>query len=222
MTNSLPIPTDWNNQLAAHNGHLLQSRPWGELKSSFGWTAHRIQTGDAAAQILFKRLPLGFTIAYIPKGPVTDGNNPLQCRKLLDAIHAEAKQRHTVFLKIEPDVEQRGRNEISVQAPNVYHGFAFRDESTTFDTLALSVDGPLLEELYLDIRRGLEIEAAGGPRVKVLRVSLVDCAIEGPASGGPWRATVTWIFRTPAGSTRPTSSFRETATERSVRRSSRS
>ena len=81
-----------NNQIAPHNGHLLQSRRWGDLKINFGWGAQRIQTGDAAAQILFKRLPLGFTIAYVPKGPLVDWQNSEQCQTLLEAIHIAAKK----------------------------------------------------------------------------------------------------------------------------------
>ena len=61
-----------------------------------------------------------------------------------------------------------------------------------FDTLARSVDGPLLETLYLDIRRGLELEDAGGPRVRVLRVSLVDCAVLQADEAGV-RARVVWV-----------------------------
>lgn len=99
-------PADWNTQLTTHNGHLLQSWSWGELKSNFGWTAHRIQTNNAAAQILFKQLPLGFTIAYIPKGPMVNWQNSEQCETLFETIHATAKKQRAVFLKIEPDIWQ--------------------------------------------------------------------------------------------------------------------
>ena len=72
--------TDWNHFLAQHpNAHLLQTGEWGELKSAFGWKPIRIVTGDVGVQILFRQLPLGFTIGYIPKGPV--------CRNPLSAMH---------------------------------------------------------------------------------------------------------------------------------------
>jgi lipid II:glycine glycyltransferase (peptidoglycan interpeptide bridge formation enzyme) len=99
-------PTTWDNFITAHYGHLLQTWAWGQLKAGFGWTPHRLQVGGAAAQILFKRLPLGLTIAYIPKGPVLDWENPGQCRMLLDAVHAEARKRRAIFLRIEPHIEQ--------------------------------------------------------------------------------------------------------------------
>jgi lipid II:glycine glycyltransferase (peptidoglycan interpeptide bridge formation enzyme) len=63
--------TDWNHFLAQHpNAHLLQTGEWGELKSAFGWKPLRIASEESGAQILFRRLPLGFTIGYIPKANV--------------------------------------------------------------------------------------------------------------------------------------------------------
>lgn len=101
---STRTPTQWNTYLTAHNGHILQSWTWGELKSHFGWTPQRVQVDGAAAQILFRRLPLGWTIAYIPKGPIVDWQNADQCRALFSTIHTEARKRRAVFLKIEPHV----------------------------------------------------------------------------------------------------------------------
>ena len=95
-------PAQWDDFIANHAGHLLQSWAWGELKSHFGWSVVRVQVAEAAAQILFRRLPLGRTIAYIPKGPVVNWTEPEQCQALLATIHAEAKKRQAIFLKIEP------------------------------------------------------------------------------------------------------------------------
>ncbi len=50
--------------------HLLQTSMWGDLKCQFGWRPIRVANDSDGAQILFRNLPLGFTIAYIPKGPV--------------------------------------------------------------------------------------------------------------------------------------------------------
>jgi lipid II:glycine glycyltransferase (peptidoglycan interpeptide bridge formation enzyme) len=102
-------PTEWEAYLAAHHGHLLQSWAWGELKSQFGWSATRVQTENAAAQILFRRLPLGLTLAYVPKGPVVDWANGDQCRALFATLHAEAKKQRAILLKVEPDVWSPGQ-----------------------------------------------------------------------------------------------------------------
>ena len=138
MTNSSPTPTNWNTQLTAHNGHLLQSEAWGQLKSNFGWTAHRIQTDNAAAQILFKQLPLGFTIAYIPKGPMVDWQNSEQCNTLFAAIHATAKKHRAIFIKVEPDVWHS--TELSVPATNFLTQSGFTPADTIQPQSTIVID----------------------------------------------------------------------------------
>lgn len=95
---------EWNTVLEKHpTAHLLQSGEWGELKSAFGWDPVRIFSGGTGAQILFRRLPLGLTFAYIPKGPVTvDGSAKADIRfwKEVDAL---CRSRKAIFLKVEPN-----------------------------------------------------------------------------------------------------------------------
>ena len=91
---------DWNQFLQQFpNAHLLQTGKWGELKSAFGWEAVHVVNGNIGAQILFRKLPLGFTIAYIPKLAVSDAISE-EFWKEVDSI---CKKRRAVFLKIEPD-----------------------------------------------------------------------------------------------------------------------
>ncbi len=95
----------WNQFIQNHpNVHLLQTGEWGELKSAFGWDAVRITNGEVGAQILFRRLPLGFTIAYIPKGPVCSGLSSVVSEPFWNEIDSICKQYHAVFLKVEPDM----------------------------------------------------------------------------------------------------------------------
>ncbi len=89
----------WNKFLSDHpEAHVLQSAAWGELKSSFGWFPVRLQRGSCGAQILFRRLPLGLTVAYIPKGPVGEG-----WKALWPEVDAVCRKNHAIFLKVEPD-----------------------------------------------------------------------------------------------------------------------
>ena len=93
----------WRDFVAAHpNLHLLQTAEWGELKSAFGWKPVRIINGDVGAQILFRKLPLGFTIGYIPKVAISDQSsvNSDQFWKEVDAV---CKRHHAIFLKLEVD-----------------------------------------------------------------------------------------------------------------------
>ncbi|MBL7164363.1 MAG: peptidoglycan bridge formation glycyltransferase FemA/FemB family protein [Anaerolineales bacterium] len=94
----------WDRFLSQYpNAHLLQTSAWGELKTSFGWDAARITTGDTGAQVLFRRLPLGFSLAYIPKGPV---GAYADWDTLWPDVDALCRQRRAVFLKLEPDLWQ--------------------------------------------------------------------------------------------------------------------
>ena len=79
--------------------HLLQLPEWAELKSHFGWQSQVFNTQTATAQVLFRSLPLGFTIAYLPKGPV--GSNWSSLWPLIDQ---ECRERKSVFLQVEPDI----------------------------------------------------------------------------------------------------------------------
>ena len=94
--------TEWNQYLQSHpNAHLLQTGEWGELKSGFGWEPVRMISGVMGVQILFRKLPLGFTIGYVPK-PMLDkqffGNN-----SFWEELDSVGKRYHAIFLKIEPD-----------------------------------------------------------------------------------------------------------------------
>ncbi|NOZ06111.1 MAG: peptidoglycan bridge formation glycyltransferase FemA/FemB family protein [Chloroflexi bacterium] len=90
--------------------HVLQSFLWGEFKSRWGWTTSRfVMRRDgkpvAAAQIL--RRPIGrsgWAVGYVPKGPLTDHDNPALFAETLAAIEQTARRQRCIFVKIDPDV----------------------------------------------------------------------------------------------------------------------
>ena len=57
---------------------------------------------------------------------------------------------------------------------NLYSAFDARNENDIYDALATSVDGPLLQQLYLNIRRGLEVEEEGGAATRVRTVTILE------------------------------------------------
>jgi hypothetical protein len=57
---------------------------------------------------------------------------------------------------------------------NVYRAFDRRDESLVYDRLALSISGDLLTDVYLQVRRSMELENQGGARVKVDEVDVLE------------------------------------------------
>jgi peptidoglycan pentaglycine glycine transferase (the first glycine) len=92
-------PAQWEEFTTQHPEiHLLQSRPWGDLKEAFGWRAARVGKDDAGVQILLRRIVPGISMAYIPKGPAG-----MQWEVLSAEVDALCKRRGIAFLKIEPD-----------------------------------------------------------------------------------------------------------------------
>ena len=55
---------------------------------------------------------------------------------------------------------------------NVYRAFDFREEEDVYDKLALNVDGSLLTDIYLQNRKSMLIEQAGGAQAKVTQIQV--------------------------------------------------
>ena len=55
---------------------------------------------------------------------------------------------------------------------NVYRAFDFREEEDVYDKLALSVSGDLLTDIYLQNRRSMAIQQAGGAQAKIKEVAV--------------------------------------------------
>ncbi len=106
---------------ASASASLLQSYRWGEFKRASGWTPVRLALGEVqsskfkvqspglAAQVLFRsvpRLPLPISVAYIPRGPVdiSPDVDKEQEAAFWRKVHASARKRGAIFLKVEPNV----------------------------------------------------------------------------------------------------------------------
>jgi len=63
---------------------------------------------------------------------------------------------------------------------NVYRAFDYHSESDIYDTLARSVHGELLADLYLKIKQGLIMQEQGGAVARVQAVKVVKTE---PAQG---------------------------------------
>jgi hypothetical protein len=61
---------------------------------------------------------------------------------------------------------------------NVYRAFDFREEEDVYDKLALSVSGDLLTEVYLQSRKSMIIEQAGGAQAKVKQVEVLETDVK--------------------------------------------
>jgi lipid II:glycine glycyltransferase (peptidoglycan interpeptide bridge formation enzyme) len=94
--------------------HILQSGEWGELKSSFGWQPVRIVANEGGAQILFRRLLLGMTLAYIPRGPIGR-----LTQEFWYEVDRACHHKRAIFLKIELDELESSGNTNMLNALNI-------------------------------------------------------------------------------------------------------
>ena len=61
---------------------------------------------------------------------------------------------------------------------NVYRAFDFRQEEDVYDKLALSVEGDLLADMYLQNRKSFAVKKAGGAQAKVNEVEVLETHAE--------------------------------------------
>lgn len=87
---------------------LLQSYKWSNIKQNWGsvHTAVLDEQGNmaGAALMLIKRLPGGFSMCYIPRGPIMDYHNQELVKFYMDELKKEAKKHKALFIKMDPPV----------------------------------------------------------------------------------------------------------------------
>jgi lipid II:glycine glycyltransferase (peptidoglycan interpeptide bridge formation enzyme) len=92
---------EWQAFIDQHpETHILQTPAWGMLKSHYGWTPKFVKDGEVGAMVLFRSLPLGLKIAYIPRGPI--GEPPWQA--LWQSVDDLCQKERAIFLRVEPDI----------------------------------------------------------------------------------------------------------------------
>ncbi|WP_455166744.1 aminoacyltransferase [Streptococcus sp.] len=87
--------------------NLLQSSDWAKIKDNWGnerlgvYQDHKLVS---VASILIQPLPLGFTMLYIPRGPIMDYQNSELVAFMLQSIKTYAKSKRAVFAKFDPSL----------------------------------------------------------------------------------------------------------------------
>ena len=120
-------------------GHVLQSVEWGTLRSASGWQPATLRIGDPlpVASVHWRRFPLGQTIAYVPRGPIFDHDDPRQLDLALESLAEVARRRKPIFLKVDPEIDAAREDLVALYAR---HGF-FRSRQDVQPVLAtLEVD----------------------------------------------------------------------------------
>ncbi|RLU63352.1 UDP-N-acetylmuramoylpentapeptide-lysine N(6)-alanyltransferase, partial [Streptococcus iniae] len=87
--------------------NLLQSSSWAKIKSE--WHNERIgifQDGlqVASLSLLLKPLPLGFSMIYIPRGPVMDYHNTALVNYVVGVLKDYGKKQKSLFIKCDPAI----------------------------------------------------------------------------------------------------------------------
>ena len=87
--------------------NLLQSSDWANIKDNWGnerLGIYQDQKLVAVASILIQPLPLGFTMLYIPRGPIMDYQNSELVAFMFQSIKTYAKSKRAVFAKFDPSL----------------------------------------------------------------------------------------------------------------------
>ena len=82
---------------------------------------------------------------------------------------------------------------------NVYRAFDFRLEEQVYDRLALTLDGDILEQVYLEQRDALRIERAGGADARVDEIKVGSATAQGDAQPGTLRLRADWMVHGSVG-----------------------
>lgn len=157
---SLVSRADWEQFLAGEpEAHLLQTGAWGELKSQFGWRASWLVEGNCGAQVLFRKLPLGFSVAYIPKGPVGKPS-----RAFWSQVDALCRRQHAVFLKVEPDQWEEDQASVVLEGAPFIPSTSIQPRRTIVIDLAAG-DEAILAQMKQKTRYNLRLAQKRGVRV---------------------------------------------------------
>ena len=98
-------PRDWDlAAVRSPNGHVLQSSAWAAIREAQGWTATFLQLGEPlpVALVLWRSLPGGQRLAYVPRGPIV--SDPSELPGALTALANLARERGAIFLKVDPEL----------------------------------------------------------------------------------------------------------------------
>jgi lipid II:glycine glycyltransferase (peptidoglycan interpeptide bridge formation enzyme) len=106
----------WNTAIEHLPGaHSLQTWQWGQVKAVFGWETYplvwRDDSGEilGAALLLVRKISLGglslpLNVMYVPRGPLLDWEQKHLVRQVLEDLEKYARQKHAIFLKVDPDL----------------------------------------------------------------------------------------------------------------------
>jgi len=106
-------PTAWNAFVEGAPYHAFpQLWEWGEVRAMGGWRPVRLAIGPtreepiAGAQLLLRRMPLvGWHLAYVPRGPIGQLDDPAVREALLRALRALGREERIATVRADPEAQ---------------------------------------------------------------------------------------------------------------------
>lgn len=173
----------WNGFVSSHPGaHLLQTTPWGDLKSRFGWAVERVALQEppqaivSGAQILYRPLPFRLgKLAYVPKGPLVSWQDVAQTEQTVAALDRAARARGAIALTIEPDLPDTAEQvDLLIRAGFVAGATCIQPRLTLLVDLTPSEDAILKAmksktryNIRLSERKGVTVRQGAGADVEI-------------------------------------------------------
>jgi peptidoglycan pentaglycine glycine transferase (the first glycine) len=109
-------PPGWDDAaVRSPVGHVLQSAAWAKIREAQGWRPEFHQFGAPApsgapapaplpvALVLWRSLPAGQSLAYVPRGPIAADRAQLEAA--LRKLAGLARERGAIFLKVDPEID---------------------------------------------------------------------------------------------------------------------
>jgi lipid II:glycine glycyltransferase (peptidoglycan interpeptide bridge formation enzyme) len=99
-------PSSWDDAaVRSPQGHVLQSAAWARIREAQGWRAEFHQFGAPLpiALVLWRSLPGGQSVAYVPRGPIASDDS--QLGEALGQLARLARDRRAIFLKVDPEID---------------------------------------------------------------------------------------------------------------------
>ena len=183
-------PAGWDASAArSPRGHVLQSSAWARIREAQGWRAEFLRLGDPlpVALVLWRDLPLGQRLAYVPRGPIADDAT---LGPALEALAAHAREDGALFLKVDPELtpeQARGpleaagfRRSADIQpvlatleldlAPDTQTLFAALEKDTRWSVRQVEKRGVTLREATsdADLRAFYDLYSVTGERAKFI------------------------------------------------------
>lgn len=91
---------------AHEKGHFTQMPSWGDVKTFWKWrgvTVYRQERPVATMGVLIRPLPMGWSLLYVPRGPVCDREDPEVWLELMEALKQIAQKHHALLVYTDPD-----------------------------------------------------------------------------------------------------------------------